>query len=210
MASPYREIKTVIFDLGRVIIPFDFQRFYAAVAPFCSCPAGEIPGRIRATGLVRPFEMGQVEPDEFVRRLCASLELNVAYDEFCRLWSTIFLPDTLIPDSMIEGLRARRRVLLLSNTNAIHFAMIRETYPVIRLFDDCVLSYEVGAMKPEPEIYREAIARARCEPEAIFFTDDIAANVEAARDAGIDAVQFQSLPQLEEELGRRGVQWDPA
>jgi putative hydrolase of the HAD superfamily len=70
-----------------------------------------------------------------------------------------------------------------------------------------VLSYEVGAMKPAPEIYREAVAKAGCSPGEIFFTDDIAMNVEAAREHGIDAVQFQSLPQLEDDMRSRGIVW---
>jgi HAD superfamily hydrolase (TIGR01509 family) len=85
--------------------------------------------------------------------------------------------------------------------------MVRESYPLLRHFHDFVLSHEVKAMKPSPAIYREAIARAQCPPGECFFTDDIAAYVEAARAEGIDAVQFTSLEQLEEDLRLRGVEW---
>jgi len=200
-------IKTVIFDLGKVIVPFDFSRGYAAMAPLCSCPAEEIPRRIGTTDLVQRFETGQVAPEDFVRQLSGLLGFQVTYAEFCEAWSSIFLPETLVPESMVAGLRGRYRVLLLSNTNAIHFAMIRDNYPIIRHFDGCILSYEVGAMKPSPKIYHEAIARARCRPEEIFFTDDIPVYVEAARREGIDAVPFESLGQLERELRARGIEW---
>jgi glycosyltransferase involved in cell wall biosynthesis len=88
---------------------------------------------------------------------------------------------------MLEGLRKRYRLLLLSNTNAIHFAMIRENYPMLRHFHDFILSYEVKAMKPNPAIYREAVARAGCDAGECFFTDDIRDYVEAARREGLDA-----------------------
>ena len=68
-----------------------------------------------------------------------------------------------------------------------------------------MLSYEVGALKPDDKIYREAIQRAGCRPEECFFTDDIAINVDAARNNGMDAVQFVSAAQLEGELKARGV-----
>ena len=59
---------------------------------------------------------------------------------------------------MLEGLRRRYHLVLVSNTNALHFEMIRETYAhLLRHFDDLVLSYEVRAMKPQPEIFQAAL-----------------------------------------------------
>ena len=135
------------------------------------------------------------------------LGLGIGYDKFCEIWSSIFLPETLIPESMLAGLRAHYRLLLLSNTNAIHFPMVRERYPLLRQFHDFVLSYEVKAMKPAPEIFREAVRRSGCRADECFFTDDIAAYVEAAAQEGLDAVQFESREQIERELARRGVTW---
>jgi putative hydrolase of the HAD superfamily len=200
-------IRTIIFDLGQVIVPFDFQRGYTAIAGACAHPPEEVRRRLRETGLVMPFEEGRVAPGEFVRRVTEALDLQVSYERFCEMWSSIFIPETLIPEAMVASLHDRYRVLLLSNTNVIHFEMIRDKYPIMRHFDHCVLSYEVGVMKPAAEIYREAVARAGCSPGEIFFTDDIAINVEAARDLGINAVQFRSLPQLEEEMRSRGIVW---
>jgi glucose-1-phosphatase len=200
-------IRTLIFDLGKVIVPFDFGRGYRAMEGLCGLAAADIPKRIGATDLVIRFETGLVSPEDFVTELSAMLGLRVNYAQFCELWSSIFLPETLIPDAMLESLSRRYRMLLLSNTNAIHFSMIRERYPFIRHFDDLVLSHEVKAMKPSPVIYREAIARAGCAAEECFFTDDIAAYVEGARKEGIDAVQFVSLEKLQEDLRSRGIEW---
>jgi putative hydrolase of the HAD superfamily len=202
-------IRAVIFDLGKVIVPFDLQRGYAALKPHCGVPIEEIPKRIGATDLVARFERGQVSPSDFVAQLSAILGLNgVDYGKFCDLWSSIFLPDPLVPENLLEGLRRRYRLLLLSNTNAIHWEMIRRTYPLLRHFHDCVLSFEAGALKPDCRIYEAAVARSGCRPEEIFFTDDIPLYVEAARQAGIDAVVFRSVPELENELRARGVEWE--
>src|SRR6266481_10025541 len=115
-------IKAVIFDLGKVIIPFDFKRGYQALEQVCGYPAAEIPRRIGTTDLVQRFESGLVEPKDFVAQLSRVLDLRVDYDQFCQIWTSIFLPDPLIPESLLEGLSKRYRLLLLSNTNAIHFA----------------------------------------------------------------------------------------
>lgn len=198
-------IKTIIFDLGGVIVPFDFKRGYAKMEPLCSYAAAEIPVRLRSSDVVTRFECGQIDPRSFVRELSAILELNTTYEGFCEIWMSIFFPDTLIPESLIEHLGERYRLLLLSNTNHIHFEMLRDAYPLLRHFDEYVLSYQVGALKPSARIYREAIARANCRPDECFFTDDMAAYTDAARRHGIDAVQFQSLAQLESELRKRSV-----
>jgi glucose-1-phosphatase len=200
-------IRTLIFDLGQVIIPFDWKRGYAALAEFSPYPPEEIRSRIKETGLFNTFERGLVEPRDLAQRLSAVLEMKVPFEKFRELWSGIFLPETVLPDEMLAGLHAHYRLLLLSNTDAIHYSWVAEKYPILRHFDHCVLSFELGLRKPEPGIYQEAIRQARCAPSEIFFTDDIAENVEGARLAGIDAVQFQSLAQLQGDLKSRGIRW---
>jgi putative hydrolase of the HAD superfamily len=85
--------------------------------------------------------------------------------------------------------------------------MLRNAYSMLNHFDYFVLSYEVGSLKPSDEIYQEAIKHADCAPGECFFTDDIAAYVEGAKKAGIDAVQFESAEQIEREMRARGIEW---
>jgi putative hydrolase of the HAD superfamily len=198
-------IKTILFDLGNVIIPFDFRLAYAKLQPLCNYPVTELPDRMRGGGLVRRFESGQIGAEQFVREFSAVLELNISYDEFCDLWTSVFLPEPLIQESLLVSLGSRHRLLILSNTNPIHFHMIQANYRLLKHFDHYVLSYEVGALKPAREIFEHAIAQAGCDAGECFFTDDLAVNVEAARKHGMDAVQFQSSAQLENELKVRGL-----
>ena len=87
--------------------------------------------------------------------------------------------------------------------------MIRNTYGhLLRHFDHLVLSHEVRAMKPRPEIFQTAVQRAGCRPEECFYTDDIPAYVEGARRMGIDGVVFESRTQLEEAMRERGIVWE--
>jgi glucose-1-phosphatase len=198
--------KAIIFDLGRVLVPFDFKIGYRALEGACPHTVEEIPRQIAKTGLVEPLEKGLIEPRDFVRRLSEALELRLEYEDFCRAWSSIFYGQ-LLADTFLESIAARYRMLLLSNTNAIHWEMIRENYPMIRHFHDCILSFEVHSMKPEAEIFQAAVERAGCRAEECFFTDDLADNVQAARREGMDAVQFQSAAQLEQEMAQRGIRW---
>ena len=200
--------KAIFFDLGKVLIHFDFRRGYRALEGLCPYKAEEIPRRLAGTGLVERFETGLVEPRDFVDQMSGILDLRVDYDQFRTIWSSIFT-EVLIPERMLEGLARRYRLVLLSNTNALHFEMLRESYGhLLRHFDDLVLSYEVRAMKPQPEIYQAAVECAGCLPGECFYTDDIAAYVAAAREMGIDGVQFHSCEQIEGELRARGIEWE--
>jgi FMN phosphatase YigB (HAD superfamily) len=200
--------KAIIFDLGRVLVNFDFERGYRALEGHCPYPAAEIPKRLSTGNLVERFETGLIEPRDFVAQMSGVLGLTMDYDQFCGIWTSIFT-ETLVPEWMLAGLAERYRLVLLSNTNMIHFEGLRETHrDLLRHFDSLVLSYEVKAMKPQPEIFRAAVDYADCRPGECFYTDDIADYVRAAKRLGIDAVQFESLTQLQREFTARGIRWE--
>lgn len=199
-------IKTVIFDLGGVIVPFDFSRAYGKLKRLCGLEPDAIRAQIGAADIVPAFESGRMASREFVERLTTCLNLDMSFDEFRELWFSIFDPHTLIPESLLVDLKRNYRLVLLSNTNELHFDMLAERYRLLEHFDHWVLSYKVGAMKPSPAIYEEAVKHARCEAGECFFTDDVAAYVEGARLAGIDAEQFLGYDKLLGDLKARGVQ----
>jgi len=200
-------IRAVLFDLGNVIIPVDFRRCHEALAQVCPHPLERVPKILGKSGLPQRFEQGEICAEDFVAETCRLLDMSISYADFWELWTRIFLPDTLLPESLFEGLRRHYRLLLLSNTNSIHFETAKERYPLLRHFDSYVLSYEVGVMKPAPQIYQEAVQRASCLAGECLFTDDLEVNVEAARREGMDAVRFESCGQLEAELRARQITW---
>jgi FMN phosphatase YigB (HAD superfamily) len=200
-------VKAVILDLGQVTIAFDIQRGYRALEPYCPIPLAEVPRLLRKADIVEPFERGEIAPRDFVRQFTGILGLDLSYERFCELWSSIFLPGSPLPEALLEGLRSRYRLLALSNTNAIHFESVRRSHPILGHFEGFVLSYEVGVMKPHPKIYQAAIERAGCRADECFFTDDVLDYVEAARLAGMQAVQFLSAAQFERDLAEHGIEW---
>jgi putative hydrolase of the HAD superfamily len=197
--------RSLIFDLGGVILALDFQRAYRRMSELCGIPPQDLPTHIGATGLVPRFECGQIATEDFIQQLSGAFHGKITHAQFIDIWGSIFEPATLIPESLIVSLKRNYRLLLLSNTNALHFAMIEQRYPMLRHFDAQVLSFRIGASKPDPKIYEAAIAAAQCEPSQCFFIDDSLPYVEGARAAGIDAEQFTSYDALLESLRLRGI-----
>jgi putative hydrolase of the HAD superfamily len=95
------------------------------------------------------------------------------------------------------------RLVLLSNTNSAHIGFIRENFDVLSRFDHEVLSYEVGALKPEAAIFEAALGQIQCRPEECFYTDDIPEYVEQGRKHGLQGEVFESPEALREQLAQR-------
>ena len=183
-------IRALLFDLGDVIVGLDFPRAYRAAARLTGHSVEEIPELIGQTGLQSVYEHGRITSREFHEQFSEAIGLNVSFDEFRVLWGDMFETVPHLHESFFEQLHRNYRMLLVSNTNELHFDWIVEQYSFVRHFDDHVLSHQVRSMKPDAAIYREAIRRAGCRPEECFFTDDKAENIAAAIELGIDAVQF--------------------
>lgn len=146
-----------------------------------------------------------METEEFLDRFTSLLGLKCDLKSFREIWNSIFLPQTATSEELILQLKEKFRLVLLSNTNELHYGWIREKYPLLDHFDDYTLSYQEKAMKPDDRIYAAAVAKAKCEPGECFFTDDIERYVEAARGYGIDAEQFVGEDALKGHLKARGM-----
>jgi putative hydrolase of the HAD superfamily len=198
-------IRAILFDLGNVLVPVDFVRCRAALSEVCVHPPSDVQRILTSSGLPRRYESGEVSSAEFFDATCRLLDMELSYEKFVSVWGEIFAPDPIIPESMLAALHECHRLVLLSNTNDMHFTFAEQRYALLRHFDQFVLSYKVGAMKPDPRIYQRAIAAAGCSPEECFFVDDIKENVEAARREGIDAELFTTLAHFQADLRARGI-----
>ena len=107
---------------------------------------------------------------------------------------------------VLEDLAARRtRVIALTNWSAELFPHARRRFGFLDLFEDIVVSGEVGVAKPAPAIFALTAERAGLAPEQLVFTDDSPANVAAADALGIDAIRFEDTGHLRADLEARGL-----
>ena len=195
-------IKAFIFDLGKVIVPYDHDRGLQLLEEQCSFSLDDLRRQIYASEELNLYQKGKISSAEFFTHLKTILNLQMDFEEFVRIWNHTFTLTPLIEESVIEDLARNFRLLILSDTNELHFEFIRQKFPILRHFDDFVLSYEVGFLKPSKEIFRIAVERANCAAEECLFTDDVAANVEGARKIGINAVQFVSSEQFQKDISK--------
>jgi glucose-1-phosphatase len=200
------QLPVLIFDFGNVVAYFDYSKFFDRVAARRGCSGEEIQRQAmqeRFALLHTRFETGELTPVAFYDEL----GLEYPFEDFVRDWEDVFWLNEPVA-RLIARLKSRSyRLILGSNTNCLHAAYFRRKFAeTLDLFDALVLSYQVGAMKPDRRFY-EACERAAGVPAGeCVFIDDLAGNVDGARRAGLKALQYVGNERLEEALGRLGVE----
>jgi putative hydrolase of the HAD superfamily len=198
-------IEALLFDLGKVLVDFDFELGMRRFNARTSLSPEEFKSIILEQTWVRRYEHGDISTADYHRYLREHGKLEMSIEEFHEAWSAVFLPGLIVPEQLLANLKRRYPLILVSNTNESHAEFIARNYRVLEYFDHTIFSHEVGSMKPDRRIYDAAIAAAGKPPEALFFTDDRPENVESAAKLGIRAHQFESVAGLVNALRNHGV-----
>jgi len=148
---------------------------------------------------VKAFDRGDITAEEFYNQATTILEAKIDYDKFFSIYNDVFSLNPQILE-ILKKLKGKYRLVLLSNTDVMRFGFVKKKFPEIMIFDAYVLSYEVGAMKPHPRIYDEALKKAGVEASECVFIDDIEENIEAARKLGIKGILMTPQTDLEAAL----------
>jgi putative hydrolase of the HAD superfamily len=200
------KIEAILFDLGKVLIDFNFETSVQALHAACSISRDQFEDVLWDEDCIRRYERGEISTREFHRYLCDNANLKMALPDFCQMWTSVFLPDLLLSENLLAALRRKYPLILVSNTNEAHFEFVRSKYGVLDYFESHVLSYQVGSLKPDRKIFERAIAVSGYPAEALFFTDDREENILAAGRLGIHGHQFKSESKLVEALQQAGIE----
>jgi putative hydrolase of the HAD superfamily len=200
-----RKYSAIVFDLGQVLLPFDYNIFIEAIDKHKQGLGKAFIDKYNSNyNIHRDFERGKIPEDKFISQMLNWLEHKITSEQFCRYWSSIFsLNNDVI--SLLPRLKKNYKLFLLSNTNSIHKKYGYHHYDFLNYFDRLILSHEVGYVKPEEQIYREVEKVSRLASEEHIFIDDIKEYADAARLIGWDSIRFETYNQLTDELGVRGI-----
>jgi putative hydrolase of the HAD superfamily len=198
-------IRTCFFDMGNVLVHFSHDRMCKNFAELCGLEETQVRQFLIAEQRQWMMERGELSEEGFLEQLQHLCGCSLALEDVRQAAADIFwLNEGIVP--VLQRLRAAgQRLVLLSNTSVTHVRFIERHFSVLEYLDARVVSYEVGAMKPDERIFRAALAEAQCAPAECFYTDDIAAYTEAAAGFGIHVHTYQRTDLLVAELTRLGV-----
>ncbi len=171
-----------LFDIGKVLLDFDFETSLRKFLP----STHPDPAAALETLLARKdeFEAGQISTEDYTRWALETLDSDASTEVFHHAWRNIFTPNQPMWETAHKLHAAGHRLILFSNINGIHSPWIFENFPEFSLFHGAVLSYEVGAIKPQPEIYQHAIDKYSLVPENTLYIDDLPANIATGQQLG--------------------------
>jgi FMN phosphatase YigB (HAD superfamily) len=169
--------QAVVFDLGKVLLDFDYPRAVQNLVEHCAMSRDELLHLLQGPNLLR-YESGGFTSLEFFEEIRLASRFCQDFGTFETIFGDIFTPI----DSMVqfhEQLRTRGvQTYIFSNTNEIAVNHLLRTYPFLRTFDGHIFSYEHRAMKPDPAIYRVVEKESRRAGSSLIYIDDRKENVE--------------------------------
>jgi glucose-1-phosphatase len=201
MAAP--RIEVVVLDLGNVLVFHDNALLARRLAERAGAPVEPL-ARTLAGPLSEDINRGLLDAEGIRREVCAVLGADLPAAEFAALWSCHFTPyPQMLP--RVRALAGRVRLLLLSNTNVLHWEGLRDTLPALRHFHRHLLSYQLGVAKPDRAIFEHALREGGAAPSATAFFDDLQPYVEAARAVGLRGRLFTDAETFDRQLHELGL-----
>jgi FMN phosphatase YigB (HAD superfamily) len=200
------KIRAVIFDIGRVLIRIDVARAMKGMASGPSMSPEELWSAIEKDPRWKDWQEGRISARDWHLHMRQRFGGSATFEEFAETWNLVLDPEPIHGKELFEKLSKKHRLALLSNTDPIHVKYMEERYDFFSYFPARVYSCAVGATKPSPIIYREALRACRVRAEEALYVDDIAAYVEAAQRLGMAGVQFRSAEQLAAAFEEMGVE----
>ncbi len=194
--------QVVLFDLGGVLVRLSGVSAMQDLAGIDD--EAEVWRRWLSCDWVRRFERGMCAGPEFAAGVVSDWGLPITAEDFLesfRAW-----PDGLYEGAadLVTAVRCEARVGCLSNTNSIHWTD-QAGWGLAGMFDYTFLSYQLGLVKPDPEIFEHVASALGVDTSGIVFLDDNAVNVDQAVALGFDAVRVRGIDEARDALAERGL-----
>lgn len=200
----------VFFDLGDVLVKLRFERGLRRFAEAAGCDRALAADAtsVYMGETAHRYYAGDIEPRAFFEGLRTALGCGELAVEACiEAWCDIFDPWPEMEALAGAVIDAGHPTYLLSNTEPIHYELLRGRMPVLGRFTDLHLSYEVRLAKPDPRYWLSALERFGLAAEGCLFVDDRLENVEAARALGIRSCpQRGDVDEVRRFLRENGVE----
>ena len=200
-----RRFRAIIFDIGRVLIRVNVARATGGLGEGLALSPEEIWSALEKDPRWIDWQEGRISARDWHLQVMKRLGAKLSYEQFVETWNRALDPEPIQSEAFLEKLSKSHRLALLSNTDPIHMSCEEERFPFFRFFPVRIYSYRVGASKPAPLIYREALKACKVRATEAIYIDDIPAYVEAAERLGMAGIVFQSPEQLQSDLADLGV-----
>ncbi len=180
-------IKACLFDIGNVLVTFDYARTFAPLSGQSARTYEEVYAHLAAVST--ELETGRLSSVDFITRGVEFIGDGISRGEFEEAFTGIFEPIHEVW-SVVQTVTTKVPAWLFSNTSELHERYLLRQYPAFASFRGGFYSWRLGFMKPGPEIYEHALAMLGLPAEEIAYFDDLPANIETGRRFGFHCHQY--------------------
>ncbi len=200
------EKSCVLFDLGGVIVNWHNAWFIEELSEQFNLQKAEL--KKQFDNNLRDISTGVIAEKEFWHKIGKELQSSELMNTQESLLDKIFRKRMSFNQPMIELSKTMAQkgitVGILSNTEHVTYSVV-EDLTSLNHFKHKFLSYKIGHLKPEPQIYQHVIDNVPFKKEELFFIDDLKSNVESAESRGIEAFQYSDFNELLKECQKRNI-----
>lgn len=201
------KVRAIIFDIGRVLIRVDVARAMAGLADGVSLSPEEVWSALEKDPRWKDWQEGRISPQDWHLHVSRRLGSKLSFEQFVEVWNRALDPTPIHEEAFLEKLGKKYRLAVLSNTDPLHVAHLEKTYGFCQLFPVRIYSCSVGASKPNPVIYKEALQACKVRAQEAVYVDDVLGYAQAASQLGMRGIVFQSPEQLQSDLRMLDVAW---
>ena len=196
---------TVIFDLGKVLVDFDYSIAARKIAARGKLTAEEIKLLIDHSALLFRYETGLLTREQFYNEICAATGFRGSLEEFGGFFSDIFF--AIEPMVQLHAALRGRGVptYIFSNTNDLAVSHIRRNFPFFSNFDGYIFSFEHGAMKPDAQLYEVVERQSGRRAAELLYLDDRPENVAAGAARGWQVILQESPEKTRLAMRKLGI-----
>ena len=199
------KLRAVIFDIGRVLIRVDVAQAMTGLADGVSLSPEEIWSALEKDPRWKDWQEGRMSPQDWHLHVSRRLGSKLSFEQFVAVWNRALDPTPIHEEAFLDKLAKKYRLAVLSNTDPLHVAHLEKTYGFLELFRTRIYSCRVGASKPNPVIYKQALKTCKVRAQEAIYIDDVPAYAQAAAQLGMHGVVFQSPEQLQSDLRNLGI-----
>jgi len=204
-----KKINTVIFDLGGVLFDIDYKLTQQAFQKLgATTNFDTVYSQQKQAGIFDEFEKGNISPAQFREGLRKWVPETITDSQIDDAWNALLIGFPHEKVQLLDRLKERYKLFLLSNTNEIHLTevlkMIDEAHEpgqMGKLFTKEYYSCRMGLRKPEKAIYERVITENNLDPTTTLFIDDLIQNIEGAKLCGLQTLQCTPDVNLMEYFG---------
>ena len=201
------KVRAIIFDIGRVLIRVDVARAMAGLADGVSLSPEEVWSALEKDPRWKDWQEGRISPQDWHLHVSRRLGSKLSFEQFVEVWNRALNPTPIHEEAFLEKLGKKYRLAVLSNTDPLHVAHLEKTCGFFQLFPVRIYSCSVGASKPNPVIYKEALQACKVRAQEAVYVDDVLGYAQAASQLGMRGIVFQSPEQLQSDLRTLDVAW---